>query len=181
LRVARTATAAFLLVIVCGPTLVRADADIWSDFRFLLGDWVGEGEGQPGRGLGGFSLVPDLQGKVLVRRSQSVYPAASGRPASTHDDLMVIFRQDGGTPVRASYFDSEGHVILYSVSVTPDKQSLIFISDNPPSMPQFRLTYAKGKSETVSIKFEIAPPGKLGEFKTYLDGNVRRKAQGEPK
>ena len=40
----------------------------WALFEYLLGDWVGEGGGQPGQGTGEFSFHPDLQNRILVRR-----------------------------------------------------------------------------------------------------------------
>jgi hypothetical protein len=177
----RRAAAVFIVIFACGCAPALAEDDAWADFRFLMGEWVGEGQGQPGRGSGEFTLIPDLQGKVLVRRNRSEYPAAGGRPASTHDDLMVIYRQQLGEPVKASYFDSEGHVIQYTVSATADKERLVFLSEAQPSAPRFRLTYTKGKADTLSITFEIAPPDKPAEFKTYVDGIVRRKGTGKPK
>jgi hypothetical protein len=180
LRVSPIASAGLLFFLAFGYIPAFAQVDAWADYRFFMGEWVGEGVGQPGHGSGGFSLTPDLQGKVLVRRSRAVYPAAGGRPASTHDDLMVIYRQERGKLVKASYFDSEGHVISYSVSVSADKTGVVFLSDAQPSTPHFRLTYAKGKADTLAIKFEIAPPDKPDEFKTYLDGTVRRRGTGKP-
>jgi hypothetical protein len=176
-----SALAGFVFILACGFTPALAADDPWADFRFLMGEWVGNGQGQPGRGSGEFTLTPDLQGKVLLRRNRNEYPAAAGRPASTHDDLMVIYRQEPGQPVRASYFDSEGHVIQYSVEPSVDKERLVFLSEAQPSAPRFRLTYAKGKADTLSIKFEIAPPDQPDQFKTYVDGTVRRKGKGKPK
>jgi hypothetical protein len=138
-----------------------------------MGEWVGEGK--PGQGSGGFTLAVELQGKVLVRRNRAELPAAPGRPAGNHEDLMVIYREPGSKQVKAAYFDSEGHVILYGVSALPDKQNLVFLSDPQPSSPRYRLTYSQSKGDIVTIKFEIAPPGKPEEFKTYLEGSARRK------
>src|SRR5206468_3504124 len=103
---------------------------------------------------------PDLRGTVLVRRNTADLPAANGRPAARHEDLMVVFREQGGKQFRASYFDSEGHVIQYAVAPLADRKGLVFVSDADPSGPRFRLTYAKGEGEKVTVKFEIAPPGK---------------------
>jgi hypothetical protein len=116
----------------------------------------------------------DLQDKVIVRKNRAEYPAAAGRPAATHDDLMVIYRAEGGAPTKAIYFDSEGHVIHYTASFSDDKGTLIFVSEAAPSTPRFRLSYRKGAEESVGIKFEVAPPGKPDAFRTYLEGRARR-------
>lgn len=157
-----------------GP--VRAD-DPWAEFHFLLGTWVSEGK--PGDGSGSFTLAPDLGGKVLVRRNVADLPAAKGRPATRHEDLMVIYPDPGGKKFRASYFDSEGHVIQYAVAPLADKKGLEFVSSSEPSAPRFRLTYTEGEGDRVAVKFEIAPPGKPDAFKTYLEGTVRRKKTDE--
>jgi hypothetical protein len=156
---------------------VRADDDPWADFRFLIGAWVSEGK--PEDGSGSFTLEPDLGGKVLVRRNIADLPATKDRPAGKHEDLMVVYREQGGKEFQASYFDNEGHVIQYSVSPLPDKKGLQFLSNADPSGPRFRLTYTAGEEDKAAVKFEIAPPGKPDEFRTYLEGTVRRKKAGE--
>jgi hypothetical protein len=166
-----------VLLSACAAGPGRAGDDPWADFRFLIGAWVSDGK--PGDGSGSFTLAPDLGGKVLVRRHTADLPAANGRPAGRHEDLMVVYPGPGGKPVRASYFDSEGHVIQYAVSPLPDKKGLVFVSAADPAGPRFRLTYTRGEGDTVAVKFEIAPPGKADGFKTYLEGTVRRKKAGE--
>jgi hypothetical protein len=156
---------------------VRAEEDPWAEFRFLIGTWVSEG--RPEEGSGRFTLEPDLGGKILVRRNTADLPAAKGRPAGRHEDLMIVYREPGGKPFRASYFDSEGHVIQYAVSSLPDKKGLVFLSNPDSSGPRFRLTYTRGEGDKVAVKFEIAPPGKADQFKTYLEGTVRRKQPGK--
>jgi hypothetical protein len=153
-----------------------AGADPWKDYRFLLGSWSGAGKGAPGQGEGQFSFALDLQGKVMVRKHRAEIRAARGRPASVHEDLLVIYREDAGKPPRAIYFDSEGHVVHYALSFSPDKQRLIFVSDAPAGGPRFRLTYAKRKGGKLAIRFKIAPPGKPDAFRTYLEGTAVRTA-----
>src|SRR5260370_40721078 len=75
-----------LLILVGGTLQAQAKDDPWDPFRFLIGDWVGEGK--EGQGSGYFSLTPDLQGKVLVRKNHAELPAANGRPAAVHANLM---------------------------------------------------------------------------------------------
>jgi hypothetical protein len=155
------------------------DDDPWKPYDFLIGEWAGEGSGEPGKGSGVFSFSWDLQKKVLVRRNRAEIPAAQGRPASSHEDLMVIYQGEGGGSKRAIYFDNEGHVINYVATVSEDQQTFTFLSDATPGAPRFRLSYTKEKNDAVQIKFEIAPPGKPDGFKTYLEGKARR--QNAPK
>ena len=39
----------------------QAAADAWGSIRFLVGDWVGEGSGNPGEGSGFVSFRFDLE------------------------------------------------------------------------------------------------------------------------
>ncbi|PYT07581.1 MAG: hypothetical protein DMF60_06790 [Acidobacteria bacterium] len=147
----------------------------WDAFHFLLGDWVGEGADAPGEAAGGFSFSFDLEGKVLVRRNRADYPATKNRPAFSHTDLMVIYHEPDGQTVRAIYFDNEGHVIHYGVSMAQDQTALTFLSDPSPSAPRFRFTYNKAKNDRMTFRFDIAPPGKPEAFSKYLEGSLRRK------
>lgn len=162
-------------VLVANALQVRAKDDPWTPFQFLIGDWVGEGK--EGQGSGHFSLTPDLQGKVLVRKNHAELPAANGRPAAVHEDLMIIYKSEDGKSAKAIYFDSEDHVINYTVTSSADQKTLTFISAPTASAPRFRLIYEKESDDRTGIKFEIAPPGKPDEFKTYLEGKARRKSQ----
>jgi hypothetical protein len=174
-----TFSALVLVAFSAGAAAESPDDDAWKPYRFLVGEWTGEGSGEPGKGSGRFSFAWDLQEKVLVRRNRAEYPAAQGRPAFSHEDLMVIYRADRSGPIKAIYFDSEGHVINYAVMFSDETRTLTFLSDAVPTAPRFRLSYTKGADDAMGIKFEIAPPGKPDGFKTYLEGNARR--QTEPK
>lgn len=146
-----------------------AAADPFSGLRFLVGEWIGEGEGKPGASSGGASFRVELDGKVLVRRSQADIPAANGRPASHHEDLMTVFEEGG--QLKALYLDNEGHVIRYLVSARPEGAT--FTSEPAPG-PRFRLSYQKKSDSLFTLRFEIAPPGKPEAFATYLEAATRR-------
>lgn len=145
----------------------------WNAFKFLMGEWIGEGTGMPGEGTGGFTFSPDLQNTILVRKNYADYPATKERPAFRHDDLMIVY-QDGGK-TRATYYDNEQHVINYSVTFSGDSNSVIFVSDPSPSAPRFRLTNKKAGKNKISIVFEIAPPGNPDAFSRYIEASARRK------
>lgn len=155
------------LVSFCAFAISATAAD-WGPAQFLVGRWIGEGSGGPGQGTGSFSFTEELQGKTLVRRSFAEYPASPDKPASRHDDLTVIYRQDG--QLKAMYFDSEEHTISYTVKAV--ENGVVFATDPAQSGPRFRLTYTNSGKDTVKIKFEVAPPGK--EFTAYIDASARR-------
>jgi hypothetical protein len=152
------------------PAASLAAAPDWGPAQFLAGHWTGEGSAQPGAGAGAFSFIPDLDGKVLVRRSFAEYPASGGKPASRHEDLMVVYHGETASQLRAIYFDSEGHVIHYSG--TASAAGVVFVSEGKPGEVRYRLTYTATGKDTLRLQFEIAAPGK--DFARYLEAAARR-------
>jgi|WetSurMetagenome_2_1015567.scaffolds.fasta_scaffold71527_3 hypothetical protein len=141
----------------------------------LVGEWVGEGNGRPGAGGGASSFALDLERHALVRRSTSDYPAAEGRPAVHHEDLMVIYPGDAGAAARALFLDNEGHAIEYAAAWSAGGEVLTFVSEARPGAPRFRLTYRVMAGDRLAVDFEIAPPGS-GTFAPYVSGVMRRAA-----
>lgn len=97
-----------------------------------MGEWVGEGSGQTGQGAGTFSFKPDLDQKILVRKSHSEFPASANKPEIIHADLMVVYPDYSGSPNKAIYFDNEGHTINYSI--TYSDQLIVFTSEKVPNV-----------------------------------------------
>jgi hypothetical protein len=136
--------------------------------QFLVGNWEGVG-GQAGA-TGGFTFAPGVQDRVIVRTNYSDTPPSGGKPASRHDDLMVIY-VDAGL-VKAEYFDNEGHVVRYVAEARPGE--VMFLSEIKPSEPRYRLTYTRGSATTLNGKFDIAPPGQPEAFASYLSWTARK-------
>jgi hypothetical protein len=146
----------------------------WQTWSFLMGNWIGAGNGQPGQGSGGFTFKPDLQQRVLLRTNYAEYPATKDRPAYRHDDLMVIYHETPASPNEAIYFDSEGHVIQYAVQIDASAKTAIFLSRSEAGSPRYRLTYLSKAPDAVTIKFEVASPDKPDQFQTYIEATAKR-------
>ena len=173
-RAARLAAALIAAGSLWAAGTARAEEG-WGALDSLVGAWTGEGQGQPGTGSGDFTFQRELSGKVLVRRSQADYPAAQGRPAVHHEDLIVVYQDQAGAFPRAVYFDSEGHVIRYAVRASAAGDTLEFLSEPDSAAPAYRLRYVRTGPGLMRITFDIAPPGKPGEFRQYLQGACRRR------
>jgi len=155
----------FVVVLVAAALSASAQSANWKPLEFLLGKWTGAAgaEDTPhGAGQGAFSFDLDLNQRIIIRRNNASYD--SGTP---HDDLMVIYTE-GST--RAIYFDSEGHVIRYHVTV-PEANRAVFESEGTQAGPKYRLTYWLERG-SLRGQFEIAEPG--GEFKKYLSWSSKR-------
>jgi len=142
----------------------------WEKWNWMMGNWVGEGAGTPGKGGGFFTFSLDLDKHILVRKSHSEYPAAEKKPGIIHDDLMIVYPDYTGDPSKAIYFDNEGHTINYSLAYS-DK-SIVLTSGKIPNVPVFRLTYTLLDRETVNTKFEMSQDGE--KFMTYIEGKSKK-------
>jgi hypothetical protein len=142
----------------------------WNKWTPMIGEWTGTGSGQPGSGGGKFSFFLDLDKKILVRKNHAEYPSTNNKQGIIHDDLMIIYPGSGYNPDRAIYFDNEGHVINYAITLTDS--SIVFISDKVKNLPRFRLTYFLPVNKMMNVKFEISGDG--NNYKTYVDGNCMK-------
>ena len=146
----------------------------WKDFDFLIGEWTWVGGGRPGQGKGVSTFRPEMNGTVLVRKTHLDYPATKERAAFGHDDLIYVYHDPPDKSLRAIFFDGEGHVIRYAVTVAPDGKSIEFLSDAAPGGTRCRMTYARTGADSVTEKFEIAPPGKPNDFAIYVEFVAKR-------
>ena len=108
----------------------------------------------------------------MLRTNEATYAATAERPASRHDDLLVMYAESGS--MKADYFDSEGHVIRYAVE-TGEPGVLTFLSELREGEPRYRLTYRAGADSVLRGTFEIAAPGAPAAFKPYLSWKARRR------
>jgi len=160
---------ALVLITTATPGRAAAQADPLAPLRFLVGDWTAI-DSPPGES-GGFAFALAVQNRVMTRTNHAVYEATSNRPASRHDDLMVIYA-DGGA-LKADYFDNEGHVIRYDIRSSRDRE-VIFHSAPTAKEPGYRLSYVLMPGGVLKGQFEVSPPGDREAFKTYLSWTARR-------
>ena len=152
-------------------------AEDWGPLEFLIGEWSGQGTGAPGTGGGAFSFTPDLQRRILVRKSFAEYPATGGKPAFRHDDLLIVYHEGSAAELRAIYFDSEGHVIRYTIEAGANQA--VFTSDGSRKEARYRMTYRAAGPDQMGFRFEVAQPGK--ELAAYIDAVLRRQGTAQAK
>jgi hypothetical protein len=141
---------------------------------FLEGTWEAKtGGGAAGASVAGsFTFVLELGGHVLARHSKDASCKGPADFDCEHRDLLYVYQDAPGQPLKAIYFDSEGHVIQYGVS-TPTATSAVFLSDSAAPGPQFRLMYEKTDG-IMSGKFQMHMPGQT-EWKSYLEWSGAKK------
>jgi hypothetical protein len=164
----------FALALTQHDRALSAPTDPWTALGFLEGTWVAHTQGGSAgaQSDGTYTFKSELKHHVLVRRSDS---AACKGPADydcDHGDVLYVYRDAEDQPLKAIYFDNEGHVIHYAVS-TPNLTTAIFISESASSGPQFRLVYEL-KDAVMSGKFQMRMPGQ-SEWKSYLEWSGAKK------
>jgi hypothetical protein len=157
---------------VIGAPAFAEPPDPLAPLRFLIGAWDSVGQGKPGEATGVATFAPALRGNVITRSSYADYPATDKRPASHHEDLMVIYANGG--VIRTDYFDTEGHVIHYAVRADEPNHAT-FTSDAVAGEPRYRLRYVLNSQGQLNGSFEIAPPSAPTSFTTYLTWTSQRK------
>lgn len=161
-------------VLLAGATMAAAQAaapaqdDALEKLAFLEGTWAAQttGGSAGAASQGAYTFQRELKGHVLARHTQA--QANCSGPADyncAHSDLLYIYEEGGAAALKAIFFDSEGHVIRYTIAL-PKPDVAVFVSEESAPGPQFRLTYQR-QAGTLTGQFEIRMPGQT-EWRTYL-------------
>ncbi len=143
---------------------------------FLLGTWTADA-GQHATPAGSYTFARELNGTVLARHATPDAQCADASAVCAHRDLFYVFQDSPGAPLKAIYFDAEGHVIRYDVEIRHEdgaygrRDYAIFLSEISALGPRFRLTYERNtdtftQKTSMAGKFEQLLPN--GKWMTYL-------------
>jgi hypothetical protein len=161
----------FLAVPLCAQS-APTGTNPWSALSFLEGTWNAKAIGNGGAAAtGSYTFRLELRDHILARHGDLSQCKGPSTFDCDHGDLLYIYRDIPTQPLKAIYFDNEGHVIHYVVS-TPSPTSAVFLSDNSQSGPQFRLTYEL-KGQVMYGTFQIRMPVQQ-EWKSYLQWSGAR-------
>ena len=143
-----------------------ADPDPLQSLRFLEGSWSAKANGAGGAAaIGSYVFRRELQGHVLARHSTTEGCKGPDDFDCAHRDLLYVFQDALGQPLKAVYFDNEGHVLHYLVD-TSAPNAVVFTTEPAPG-PRFRLTYEL-KGSVMQGKFQMQAPGQDG-WMSYLE------------
>jgi hypothetical protein len=142
--------------------------------RFLEGTWEAKTQGgSAGAAASGtYSFRKELGGHILARHSSSDGCKGPADFDCDHSDLLYVFQDAPGQPLKAIYFDNEGHAIHYEV-LAASATEVVFLSDSSVPGPRFRLVYSL-RDGAMSGRFQMQVPGQA-EWKSYLEWSGGRK------
>ncbi len=144
---------------------------------FLLGTWTAEAAPNA-KPVGSYVFERELDGRILARHATTDVGCAD--PASTacaHRDLFYVFQDSAGAPLKAIFFDSDGHVLRYDVDIkhvggtNGMRDYATFLSELSALGPRYRLSYERNTDTfthktSLSGKFELLLPN--GKWKLLL-------------
>ena len=159
---------AFCFAIILSGQTTQHTASPLDSLKFLEATWDAKTPGGPaGPPVSGtYVFRRELNGHVLARHSSSDSCKGPSDFDCDHHDLLYIFADSGAPQLKAIYFDNEGHVIHYDVSM-PTPTSVVMMSDPAVPGPRFRLS-SELKDAVMSGKFQMQMPGQ-SEGKSYLE------------
>lgn len=164
-----------LLAVGQAPTKT---ADVWSPFKYFLGNWQGTGKGEAGISELDREYQSILNGKYIQIRHKSVYAPQEKNPkGETHEEIGFISFDRRGKSFMLRQFHVEGFVIQFKAeSVAEDGKLIVFTSESIENIPagwRAKETYRIVNENEFTETFELAEPGK--DFKVYSTNQFKRK------
>lgn len=160
----RVVAAGLLFTCATVPASVQQarQADPFEPLAFLVGNWKGTSEGQPGRATVTREYSRTLNGRFLRVRNRSEYPVQEKNPkGEIHKDegffsfdrtrQRLVFRQ----------FHVEGFVNQYVQDLEAPEERLVFTTESIENIPpgwRARETYIVHGPDEFEEVFELAAP-----------------------
>jgi hypothetical protein len=168
-----------LCVSAAGPrpnAQAPAQEDPWRAVRFMVGEWTGESEGEPGKGTVKRSYRFVLGNKFLHEQNVSTYPPQPKNPkGEVHEHWAFISHDRARKTLVFRQFHQEGFVNQYAMLPEVKANTFAFETEaleNLPSGWKARESYEVASPDEFVETFELAEPG--GAFHVYSRARFKR-------
>lgn len=170
-----------LTLLLLTPSLVLSQTKqdtLWMPFKYFVGTWSGESDGQPGKGRYDRTYEFVMNKKFIEVRNKSTYPPSKENPkGEVHEDHGFISYDKSRKTFVLRQFHIEGFVNQYKIeSISADRKTIVFISENIENIPagyRAKETYRIVNDNEFNETFELAEPGK--EFEVYSQAALKKK------
>ena len=154
-----------------------APPDPWSPIRFMVGEWEGESEGEPGKGTVKRTYKFVLNDKFLNEENVSAYPPQpKNEKGEVHHHWSFFSYDRARSALVLRQFHQEGFVNQFAmVAPTPGQNAVVFESEaleNVPKGWKARETYEIISANEFVETFEIAS---TGPYELYSRARFKRK------
>lgn len=163
-----------VLLILLSSTLTYAQNtkrdSIWSPIRYFVGNWKGEGGGEPGIGKYQRSYQLILNNNFVEIKNKSTYPPTDRNPkGEVHEDIgyFIYDKYKRTFLLRQLHVESFANDYVLE-SISADKKTWVFVTEaiiNIPNGWKAKETYRIVSDKEFEETFELAEPGK--EFTIY--------------
>jgi hypothetical protein len=163
--------ASLVATIAMAASAAQPQADGLAELRWLVGEWRGVGEGDPGTSGSERYIDSFLEGKYLRARGRSVYPKQEKNPkGEIHEELDLWSYDRARSAIILRQFDTLGFVgtyVLDKTSSTADRWVLTAESlENVPKGWKARYIITRKSDDEYHEQLELDPDGK--GFKPYV-------------
>jgi hypothetical protein len=138
----------------------QAPPDPWSPVRFMVGEWAGESEGQPGKGTVKRSYRFVLGDRFLYEQNVSTYPPQpQNEKGEVHEHWSFFSRDRARRTLVLRQFHQEGFVNQYVMQPATAGGKLAFQSEafeNVPTTWKARETYDVISPDEFIETFELS-------------------------
>jgi hypothetical protein len=150
---------------------------MWEPLSFLIGEWEGEGSGQPGSGQYKRTYQLVLNDRYIFEHNKSTYPPQERNPSGeVHENWGFISYDKGRKAFIYRQFHMEGFVNQYILeSHSPDFLTFSFVSESIENIPagwRAKESYQVITPDEFIETFELSEPGK--DFEVYTECHLRR-------
>ena len=153
-----------------------AKEDRFAPIRFLVGEWEGESDGQPGKGTVKRSYRFVLAERFLHEQNVSTYPAQPKNPKGEVHEHWSFFSHDRARQTLVlRQFHQEGFVNQYARVAAPEPGKLVFESEaleNVPAAWKARESYEVVSPDEFVETFELARGD--GPYEVYSKARFKR-------
>lgn len=166
------------LVILLGTPEAPAQAleSPWSAVRFMVGEWEGESEGQPGKGAVRRTYAFVLGDKFLHEQNVSTYPPQpKNEKGEVHEHRSFFSHDRARRTLVLRQFHQEGFFNQYVMLPGSPGGTIVFESEtleNVPSGWKARETYRVVSPEEFVETFELASGA--GAYEVYSKARFKR-------
>lgn len=165
------------LTVIMGQGQEEAEKqDIWEPFQFLIGQWMGTGEGKSGESYVRRDYRYKFDRKFIYYHNRAVFkPSEKNRKGEIHEDFGVLSYDKIHKLYVFRQFHREGFVNQYVVEFSADGRTVTFTSENLENSPpgwKVRLVIQNEGTDKISERFELAGPGK--EFGCLMTNRLTR-------
>jgi hypothetical protein len=148
----------------------------WSAVQFMVGEWTGESDGQPGKGTVKRTYRFVLGGKFLHEQNVSTYPPQpKNEKGEVHEHWSLLSHDRARHTLVLRQFHQEGFVNQYAMTAESPAGALVFESEALENVHpgwKARETYEVVSPDEFVETFELASGG--GAYEVYSKTRFKR-------